>query len=113
MHIVTQLRTEHQVLDHHQSDIDKHRNFTYTVDEQLIAAKPTEPGQYTTNCVTCNMTCHEHCAFANDDEKINCSAMTDKYCILQSLPSALLLGHAQKSALCVCHPDSDSDQNSR
>ena len=65
-----QLRVEHQTLDHHQSDIDKNRNFTYTVDEQVIETEPTNPGQYTTNCITCNMTCHENCAYANDHEKV-------------------------------------------
>ena len=70
-----QLRTEYQVLDHHQADIDKNRNFTYTVVEQSIETKPTEEGQYTTNCINCNRTCHEHCMIPKDENKARCWAM--------------------------------------
>ena len=70
-----QLRIEHQVLDHHQSDIDKNKDFTYTVDEQIIETEPTARGQYTTNCITCNITCHEHCGIPNDEDKAGCWAM--------------------------------------
>ena len=69
-----QLRVEHKTLDQHQSDIDKNRNFKYTVNKHVIETEKTQAGQYTTNCITCNMTCHEHCIYANDDEKV---------CILQ------------------------------
>ena len=70
-----QLRTEHQVLDHHQADIDQNKNFTYTVDEQVIETEPTEQGQYTINCRTCNITCHEHCLIPDDPDKARCWAM--------------------------------------
>ena len=73
-----QLRVEHMTLDHHQSDIDKNRNFTYYVDEQVMVTEQTSPGQYVTNCVTCNMTCHEHCIYPNDEDKVDYSNHNNK-----------------------------------
>ena len=75
-----QLLTECKVLDSHQADIDLNKDFTYTVNEQVVKTKPTAVGQYTTNCTVCNRTCHEHCAFSNDKDKIRCWAMTNGRC---------------------------------
>ena len=32
-------------------------------------------GTYVTNCRVCNSTCHDNCAFADDNDKAKCSAM--------------------------------------
>lgn len=34
-------------------------------------------GLHVTNCLQCNVTCHENCAIADDAEKRGCAAMTD------------------------------------
>ena len=47
-----QLRVEREAVRRHESDIEKNKDFTYTVDEQVIDTEPTEPGFYTTNCTT-------------------------------------------------------------
>ncbi len=75
-----QLQKEVQVLKNHQADIDKNKNFHYEVNEQSVETQPTNPGQYTTNCITCNMTCHKTCAFSNDEDKERCVAMTNGNC---------------------------------
>ena len=52
--------------------MDRNKNFTYLVEEQVIETEPTEPGFYTTNCITCNRTCHENCTV---DQLEQCPAM--------------------------------------
>ena len=42
--------------------------------------KPTKTGQHTTTCLKCNHTCHNSCAFANDEDKERCVAMTGGKC---------------------------------
>ena len=76
-----QLRVERELGRRHESDIEKNKNFTYTVEEQVIEAEPNEPGSYTTNCLTCNMACHENCPFPNDESRRKCPAMDNNgYC---------------------------------
>ena len=75
-----QLRVERQAVRRHESDIEKNKDFTYTVDEQVIDTEKTEPGYYNTVCTRCNMTCHENCPFNNDQRK-QCPAMDNNgYC---------------------------------
>lgn len=38
------------------------------------------PGQHVTNCIDCNITCHENCSRADDADKHLCSAMSNGYC---------------------------------
>ena len=76
-----QLRVEREAVRRHESDIEKNRDFTYTVDEQFIKKEPTKPGQYVVNCITCNMTCYENWPFPNDEDKRKCPAMDNNgYC---------------------------------
>ncbi|CAG2227309.1 unnamed protein product [Mytilus edulis] len=61
--------------------IRENKNFRYTVTEnvqELVDLKGKR--QYTTNCLSCNFTCHANCAFANDEEKVNCCAMQNGTC---------------------------------
>ena len=39
-----------------------------------------QQGQYTSNCIICNYTCHYPCYIPDDNNKIRCSAMRDEYC---------------------------------
>jgi len=74
------LKTEEEVLQKHESDIEKNKNFTYVVEEDTILVKDTEPGTHTTNCIPCQMTCHYPCQIKDNSEKIGCAAMKDEYC---------------------------------
>lgn len=50
------------------------------VETVTVKATNTPQGQYTTLCRDCNITCHEDCAYKDDDQKKDCSAMTNGYC---------------------------------
>jgi energy-coupling factor transporter ATP-binding protein EcfA2 len=70
-----QYRVELEVVKHHEADIERNKNFSYTVEEVKMVKEDLEPGKYVTNCMTCNRTCHYPCIYANDDDKIKCWAM--------------------------------------
>ena len=76
------LATEIQVLSSHEEDIDKNKDINYEVNHIKCIKRDTDHGQNTTNCLKCFVTCHERCAFKNDDEKIKCIAMTERYCTI-------------------------------
>ncbi|XP_071944801.1 uncharacterized protein [Antedon mediterranea] len=70
-----QLKIEDEVLRQHQKDIDRNRNFKYTVEEEKATFEKIPTGTYITNCITCNRTCHCPCYIPDDDSKSKCSAM--------------------------------------
>ena len=74
------LAIEVETLCKHEDDIDQNKDVNYEVSELKFFKKKTDPGQYTTNCLKCTVTCHAHCAFKNDEDKMNCIAMTENYC---------------------------------
>ncbi|XP_071539262.1 uncharacterized protein [Panulirus ornatus] len=76
------LQTEVQVLKIHQADIDKNKAFTYTVDEEITEMVTIPAGQYITNCLQCNRTCHENCAIREDENKSGCWAIRNDYCCI-------------------------------
>nr|XP_045610672.1 uncharacterized protein LOC123765879 [Procambarus clarkii] len=74
------LKKEAEIAKTHQADIDKNKNFTYTVDEEEYKPVQIPPGTYITNCQQCNRTCHEICMIVDDDKKYNCLAITNDHC---------------------------------
>ncbi|PAA61377.1 hypothetical protein BOX15_Mlig028320g2, partial [Macrostomum lignano] len=72
---LNQLEREISVIKTHQSDLDRNRDFTYTVVEDKVVCQPIPSGTYITNCLTCNRTCHYPCAYPDD-----CSAMRNGNC---------------------------------
>ena len=71
------LRKEVEVVEQHQSDLARNKDFTYTVEEDAIVKNDIEPNKYVTNCLTCNYTCHYPCGIPDDGDKYRCSAMND------------------------------------
>ena len=69
------LKTENQVLKNHEADIARNKNFEYTVEEERVVKIDIDSGTHTTNCLTCNRTCHHPCQIADDDQKARCAAM--------------------------------------
>ncbi|CAG2211568.1 unnamed protein product [Mytilus edulis] len=70
------LEGEVKLFSEHSRDILANKNFEYIVEEdyqEKIDLQGT--GQHTTNCLTCNFTCHENCRIPNDDKKAGCIAM--------------------------------------
>ena len=72
---IDELRQERQMLKDHEADILTNKDFTYRV-EVTKQRKINLPSRtYTTNCLTCNYTCHDDCKYNDDDFKYRCSAM--------------------------------------
>lgn len=73
--MVSQLKTEIEIFEKNKSEIESNKNFEYEVTETKQKKKELPRGQHVTNCTNCHFTCHDNCAYANDDEKRNCCAM--------------------------------------
>ncbi len=70
-----QLKVEQALVRAHKADMNKNKDFTYTVEEEKTEISPVEPGTYTTICVPCKRTCHYPCVYKDDKDKIHCAAM--------------------------------------
>lgn len=73
---ISVLEEEMLIFKKHERQIRENKDFSYVVTEQVqkridISGK----GQYTTNCLTCNYTCHENCHIPEDSQKSLCIAM--------------------------------------
>ena len=70
-----ELRQENRMLEDHEIDILTNKDFTYQV--QVIKQRKTNlpAGEYTTNCLMCNYTCHYPCPIPADVDKYTCNAM--------------------------------------
>ena len=79
---IAELKQEERCMEYNEAIIAANENFTYTVKTpKVVRHDLSGTGMYVMNCLNCNYTCHERCAYANDDdEKINCSAMKDGWC---------------------------------
>ncbi|XP_066967845.1 uncharacterized protein [Macrobrachium rosenbergii] len=75
-----QLRKELEFLISHQADIDRNKNFEYTVTEETFVKEPIPARQFITNCLECRRTCHENCQIKDDDQKQGCWAMKNGNC---------------------------------
>ena len=85
MHIILskidELDQEQHILDQHKADIEANKNFKYTVETPKVRQIDISgQGIHVTNCLKCNFTCHENCAFADDQDKIRCIAMRNGSC---------------------------------
>lgn len=70
------LRQEETVMRAHESDVLANKNFTYQINTTKQRRVDLQgSGVYVTNCLVCNYTCHDNCAYANDCDKHMCSAM--------------------------------------
>ncbi len=47
-----------------------------------VNQEPVPEGKATTLCMNCNHTCHEICAYGDDNDKIRCSAMSGEHCTI-------------------------------
>lgn len=66
---------EIRIISQHKLDADANKDFEYEVEEIEQKRHELPKGTHTTNCLQCNFTCHKSCAYPNDDQKKNCSAM--------------------------------------
>ncbi|XP_062572462.1 uncharacterized protein LOC134234415 [Saccostrea cucullata] len=75
-----ELRDQLEIFKRHKDDIENNKDFTYKVDETKQYLIDLPKGQHVTNCLQCNVTCHERCAIADDSQKRGCAAMRNGYC---------------------------------
>lgn len=74
------IQQEERILKQHEADIAANQNFTYELDVAKFNKIP-KPYSTTTTCIVCTFTCHENCAYPDDDSKRSCCAIgSDGYC---------------------------------
>ena len=61
----------------HEADIIANKEFTREVPITKQRKVDLNPGQCTTNCLTCNVTCHLDCRIPENANKYNCWAMEE------------------------------------
>ncbi|XP_018096735.2 uncharacterized protein XB22169600.L [Xenopus laevis] len=74
-----ELRKTEMALQQNKDLMEANKNFEYEVDIN-ISVKEEVHGHYITNCAKCHFTCHDNCAYANDEDKIRCSSMSNGNC---------------------------------
>ena len=73
---IDELHQEKRILKTHESEIEHNKNFRYTVKfQRQRRVDLAGQGIYVTNCLDCNFTCHESCAYSNNEDKHKCSSM--------------------------------------
>lgn len=74
--MLSSIQEEVQIFKQHTREINDNKDFTYHVEESKVQKEDiTGQGIYTTTCLICNYTCHDNCAFSDDDDKAKCCAM--------------------------------------
>lgn len=77
---LSELRKELEILEKLKYEMKNNKDFEYECEEAKIVMVNLMPGQHVTNCIDCNITCHENCSRADDADKHLCSAMSNGYC---------------------------------
>lgn len=77
---IEQLRQQTEVVKRNKALIEQNKDFTYTTTVPKSRRYNTPRGRFITNCLTCHYTCHDNCAYENDDEKRHCCAISGDYC---------------------------------
>ena len=70
-----QRRQEEQILKNHMAEIERSKDFTYTVVEDSVKANELTDGRCITNCQNCNRSCHNPCYLDKSENKQHCAAM--------------------------------------
>ena len=75
------MRQEEIALQQHEKEIATNKEFKFTVSVPKTRKVDLEKGRHVTNCIHCDFTCHQSCAYADDADKHMCCAMgSDGYC---------------------------------
>ncbi|KAL3855670.1 hypothetical protein ACJMK2_014889 [Sinanodonta woodiana] len=79
--LVNTIKQEKQVVDKHRADILANNQFEYEIEVLHEKVVPVDVGTYTTNCMSCNRTCHYPCDIPCREGKFRCTAMdSNGYC---------------------------------
>ena len=76
--IMQEIESTRVLIQKNEQKIKDSKNFTYTVKVAKYKEVPLKPGIHTTNCLTCNRTCHKNCSFADNADKKKCCAIDRK-----------------------------------
>lgn len=75
---ISALEEEMSIFMEYKKQIQENKDFVYEVTEQVqVKEDISGKGQHTTNCLTCNYTCHEKCRIPEDFQKSHCIAMDE------------------------------------
>lgn len=72
---LSELQQQLDIFKRYKNEMKDNQNFEYEVDEIKQEKIDLPKGQHVTNCIQCNVTCHEDCRIVDDDEKRGCWAM--------------------------------------
>ena len=73
---MNELKQLRLIITRHEVSINQNKNFTCMVKKtKQNKVDLAGTGQFVTNCLKCNMTCHFPCQVSKDDEKYKCAAM--------------------------------------
>lgn len=74
---LAELTQQLETFKKNKSKIEENQKFEYTENVLKQVLDPLPEGQHVTNCLQCNVTCHEKCMIADDDQKQRCWAMDE------------------------------------
>lgn len=77
---LSELQQLKRVCNQHAADINANQNFKFTVQQEKRVQVKLPTGQYTTNCLACNYTCHFPCGIPRNEDKSGCAAMSNGSC---------------------------------
>ena len=77
---LSELQQLQRVFNQHAADINANQNFKFSVQEAKRVQIELETGTYTTNCLSCNFTCHFPCKIPTNENKDRCKAMSNGSC---------------------------------
>ena len=72
---VNLLKNDIGSLKKYEKDVIENKDFEVEVEERQHRMTPLTRGRHVTNCLRCNVTCHEDCPYANDEDKKRCRVM--------------------------------------
>ena len=75
-----EIRQEEAILRQHETELNANKHFKYSIEVTAFRKVDLKPGIHTTTCQVCNFTCHNNCAYANNDDKRKCCAMRGDNC---------------------------------
>ncbi|KAM3147581.1 hypothetical protein pb186bvf_000388 [Paramecium bursaria] len=77
---ITNVKNAQKQIELLDSELKGTKNFKIKDIKYIIKKVDLKQGEYTTNCIICNITCHFPCSYADDDEKQKCIAMNNGNC---------------------------------
>lgn len=69
-----------KAVEENEDKLKRQEQFGYKTKQFKFYKTPLQPGEYVTNCNNCETTCHYPCGIADNEDKSNCSAMSNGIC---------------------------------